>query len=334
MRYYLGYYEKEFTPIKDDGISTEIFDLANFTTQFSDEQELNTYLFNKGLIPRIDINLFYLIEKGRKNARKYSHIKSAKKIYTSESKKFFSLSYLRDELLDNCKDYNFLIFLCSQYFQKYGLISQASKYINHFQNADELYAFMMPFTKLSLSLKTKEKLNKILDYYQTADYFSENIFTDRINAFLQSCKDNLEDSVSIFLYLRKYINHPQIKEINCLIQLLRASFDKCEVGSDFIDSRRLVGELYNTLVYDYDYKNNRYKTSNGRRKIKGRECFDLATIIESYNYQKYLEYISELEKYAETEEESEPDEEYLEESDFERLGTSSEEQGFYLRYNS
>ena len=100
MKYYLGYYKNpRYIPIKDSKIGDNLTDIVGFTTQFSTINEIKAYLYSENLIPSPNVYINYVIEKGTKDLRVYYVINSTDKIYTSESKQFFTLTSIKEYLV-------------------------------------------------------------------------------------------------------------------------------------------------------------------------------------------------------------------------------------------
>lgn len=350
MKYYLGYYKNpRYIPIKDSEIGDNLTDIVGFTTQFSTINEIKAYLYSENLIPSPNVYMNYVIEKGTKDRRVYYVINSTDKIYTSESKQFFTLTSIKEYLVQEGEEPDFVMFLCYKYIIKFGYLKRMINYLLYLDINSLIYV-LKELKSAQLSSVAIEKIESILNYLsQKGEYASKDILEGLIEAFYQAVSYNTYDVANMYTLLKGYVKFRNIPAMNYLYNWLKTciinhkkGYNENYISNDGIELNTIINEFFNNLIYYFDYDKKAYKMENGSRKKNIRELFDLGVFIEEYYSSLYEEYIESLKKNEngcqtiqntvdEIDEEDEP-EEFLEEEDFIRMGQTSEEAGYNLRF--
>ena len=201
-----------------------------------------------------------------------------------------------------------------------------------------------------LSSAAIEKIESILNYLsQKGEYASQDILEGLIESFYQAVSYNTYDVANMYTLLKGYVKFRNIPAMNDLSNWLQTciinrkkGYKENYISNDGIELNTIINEFFNNLIYYFDYDKKAYKMENGSRKKNIRELFDLGVFIEEYYSSLYEEYIESLKKNEngcqtiqntvdEIDEEDEP-EEFLEEEDFIRMGQTSEEAGYNLRF--
>lgn len=350
MKYYLGYYKNpRYIPIKDSKIGDNLTDIVGFTTQFSTMNEIKAYLYSENLIPSPNVYINYVIEKGTKDRRVYYVINSTDKIYTSESKQFFTLTSIKEYLVQEGEEPDFVMFLCYKYIIKFGYLKRMINYL-FYLDINSLIYVLKELKSAQLSRAAIEKIESILNYLsQKGEYASQDILEGLIESFYQAVSYNTYDVTNMYTLLKGYVKFRNIPAMNYLYNWLKTciinhkkGYKENYISNDGIELNTIINEFFNNLIYYFDYDKKAYKMGNGSRKKNIRELFDLGVFIEEYYSSLYEEYIESLKKNEsgcqttqnivdEIEEDDEP-EEFLEEEDFTRMGQTSEEAGYNLKF--
>ena len=191
MKYYLGYYKNpRYIPIKDIQIllspTNNLTDIVGFTTQFSTINEIKAYLYSENLIPSPNVYINYVIEKGTKDLRVYYVINSTDKIYTSESKQFFTLTSIKEYLVQEGEEPDFVMFLCYKYIIKFGYLKRMINYL-FYLDINSLIYVLKELKSAQLSSAAIEKIESILNYLsQKGEYASQDILEGLIESFYQA----------------------------------------------------------------------------------------------------------------------------------------------------
>ncbi len=350
MKYYLGYYKNpRYIPIKDSKIGDNLTDIVGFTTQFSTMNEIKAYLYSENLIPSPNVYINYVIEKGTKDRRVYYVINSTDKIYTSESKQFFTLTSIKEYLVQEGEEPDFVMFLCYKYIIKFGYLKRMINYL-FYLDINSLIYVLKELKSAQLSRAAIEKIESILNYLsQKGEYASQDILEGLIESFYQAVSYNTYDVANMYTLLKGYVKFRNIPAMNHLYNWLKTciinhkkGYKENYISNDGIELNTIINEFFNNLIYYFDYDKKAYKMENGSRKKNIRELFDLGVFIEEYYSSLYEEYIESLKKNEngcqtiqntvdEIDEEDEH-EEFLEEEDFIRMGQTPEEAGYNLRF--
>ncbi len=351
MKYYLGYYKNpRYIPIKDSKIGDNLTDIVGFTTQFSTINEIKAYLYSENLIPSTNVNINYIIEKGTKERRVYYVINSTDKIYTSESKQFFALKSIKEYLVQEGEEPDFVIFLCYKYIIKFGYLKRMINYLFNLDINSLIYV-LKELKSAQLSSAALEKIESILNYLsQKGEYASCDILEGLIEAFYQAVFYNTYDVTNMYTLLKRYVKFKNIPAMNYLSNWLQTcivnrkkGYKENYISNDGIELNTIINDFFNNLVYYFNYDKKVYKTENGSRKKNIRELFDLGVFIEEYYSSLYEEYIESLKKNEsgcqttqntvdEIDYNDDEPEEFLEEEDFTRMGLTPEEAGYNLRF--
>ncbi|MDE6141684.1 MAG: hypothetical protein K2G03_03680 [Bacilli bacterium] len=366
MAYFLGNKQHgrlkpiELTNEKGEKIPDKLLDILRFTTSFATEHDLKDYLMDKFLIEDFSANLCYLISKGPKNNRRYEIIKQGDTVYLSDASKYLSSAYLKKYIDEHKFDINFLSHLLGFYLKRFGLLGLAIKrFSQKTYKHDELRNILDSLLKSSLSQNLEEYLLKIedlIDDPKSTDIYGNIRLTESETAYFQSLMDNLyyvisqddEDVRRFVNFFKSRGNFPAIPAIQALEEIISICRYINTVGTDNMEGyyeaenlRSNCEKFVSLLLYTYDPSKRDYKKVNGKYKINERNLCDLAMFIA--NYEDYIEQLtatvyyspipattqSAKDFYNDADDEKE---EFLEESDFARLGISSEEYGYNLRY--
>lgn len=349
MKYFLGYYNNHgYVPIKDESIGDTLMQVVDYTTSFTSIKKIKEALYNKRLIPSTNVRIDYIIEKGTKANRDYQPISSTKQIYTLESKRFFDVARLKDCLESEQRDPEFIASLCAKYIRKYRYPNHMLTYLLK-QDANDLLSILKKALSISISEKNKNEIRDIIEYINShIDNINYDVLDGMIESLINKLKNDPYDITNMYTFFKRYINFKTIPAMLYLSRWLQIVINEStNVNSDYIDSEyeivsavNALTSFFNEIVYIFDYTRKEYKKENGKRKIDYREFFDLAVFVEEYYRKLYEEY----EEYVEAEQqrktvvpqvtsyiEEDDKEEFLEEEDFERIGTTSEEAGYNLQ---
>lgn len=342
MKYYLGYYDThEYRPIKSAEIGDTLMKVVDYTTSFTSIKKIKEDLFNKRLIPNPTVRIDYVIEKGPKDNKSYHILNSTDQIYTLEAKRFFDVATLKESLSSEANNSEFVALLNSKYIKKYGYINNILAYLLNLNESD-LELILVKVKKIVLSDETKNAIENILNYInEHKGSINYDILDGYIESFIRAIKRNPYDITNMFIFFKKYIGFRTIPAMSYLSRWLQITIDESRNGGDFIDSveeaankESALNYFFNEIVYEFDYKKKEYKKENGKRKINYREMFDLGVFVADYYqaiYEEYVESMKSSNKYEEEDDSYDGEEEFLEEEDFARIGTTSEDAGYNLR---
>ncbi len=346
MKYYLGYYSKQnYVPIKDNEIGDNLSTIIEFTTKFPSIKKLKEYLYEKGLVPSIKVRLDYIIEKGKKDERYYKALNSTSKIYTNESKRFFNLQTIKETLLDESDNQEFIVYLNAKYIKKYGYLKRMCNFFYYLDN-DKLLSVLKEMRIVTLSVATEEAVEKIISYFEKGNV-NQEFLEEYIESFVRILCNEDADLTNLFTFLKKHIRFRNIPVMTYLSEWLKVSIlsgQEIDIDSptDVADRNNIINNFYNEIVYYFDYAKKEYKQEkNGNRKVNRREAFDLSAYLEEYYQNLYKDYVEEMiasqthlsneNQYSQSTEyyeEENDSEEFLEEDDFLRAGTTSDMAGF------
>lgn len=347
MKYFLGYYyNNEYQAIKDSNIGTSILDVVNFTTGFVSLDALRRSLCDKDLIPHTHCKLAYVIEKGPKDNKSYSPLKRIDNIYLAPHKEFFSTTEVYNSLKSLEHDFEFMTYLYSEYMRLFGIDNKIKYFLEEVTGDKQKIRIVI--RQLCLALNSgfaRSILSRIVDELDKDDEEINEVTLH--NEMKDLIEFILSDQVSLTNAAICLIKFIEVNRIPTLIKLnawlnkgVNQSYDIRVDGSDeapSVDSDLDV--FYNEVLYDFDYEKREYKKVNGKRKLKERSFFDLCSIIADYHIMLYKAYTEVEEARSQsisslTLTNDDEYEEFLEEEDFARLGTTSEEAGIRLRPNT
>lgn len=344
MKYFLGYYyNNEYHSIKDSNIGISILDVVNFTTQFASMESLIKFLFDKNLIPHEYCKLAYVIEKGSKDNKSYSPLKRVENIYLAEHKEFFSTSEVYNLLRSLEHDFDFMTYLYSEYMKKFGIDNKIKYFLEEvIEDTSKLRKVIKQLCFALNSENARVILSSLVDELDKDDNeIDKNTLYSNMSDLIGVI---LSDQVSLTNATICLIRYIEVNRIPTLLKLnawlsrgINQSYDIRIYNSDTdseVDSNLEV--FYNEVLYDFDYEKKEYKKINGKRKFKERSFFDLCSIIADYHIMLYQDYVDLEEENVQSISSNrttgdEEYEEFLEEEDFERLGTTSEEAGIKLK---
>lgn len=345
MKYYLGYYGSNgYVPIKDKDIGDSIQQIVEYTTSFSNIQSIKEELCRKKLLPDPKFRIDYIIEKGPEKNRDYHKVNSTDKIYTLDSKKFFDIRLLKEVLDEEANNIDFVARLNSNYIKKYGYLNSIVSYLYDLY-AESLFEIIQKLKQIALSKTALDRLEKV-EKYITEHKTSVNyeILDGYLDSFLRAIRSNYYDITNLYIFFKRYIDFKPIPAMQKLSQWLQINIDEDRTGEgmfmdspyDLVNKNGVINAFFNEIVYDFDYTLKMYKQENGQRKVNYRNLFDLAVCVEEYFRELYEEYINaEIRTQPPKEDQTSYDyydkEEFLEEEDFRRIGTTSEEAGYNLR---
>lgn len=346
MKYYLGYSNNyTYKPIISEKIGDNLKSIVEYTTSFSSISKIKDALVKEGLIPNRGVRIDYVIAKGPKNNKTYHTLNSTNEIYTSDSKKYFEPSSLKMTIDSEIDSSDFVVLLNSKYIKKYGYVNSIFSYLRSLDE-ETLKSVLVNLSKICLSSKTK---NAIEDTISFLDKNSCAVNYNELSIYLESIMDSIKndpyDITNSFTFFKKYINFRPIPAMNYLYRCLLITINEATNIDGYLDPHEeletkesVITKFFNEIVYDFDYVKKEYKKENGKRKINYREMFDLGAIVEEYFRNLYADYVDSIQETVKTyvieEQDTSTDdeeEEFLEEADFERMGTSSEENGYNLR---
>lgn len=342
---------------KGEKIPDKLLDILRFTTSFETEQDLKDYLMEKFLVDNFSAKLCYLISKGPKNNRRYEIIRLGDTVYLSSTAKYLSPSYLKKYVQDNKFNADFLSHLLGFYLKKFGLLNIAIKrFSGIYYKHDDFCVLLDSMLNYNFSDNLKEHLSKIRDFIndpKTKDIYGNITLTEAENIYFEGLLNSTnyvisqdDDDVRRFVnFFRTRCRFPVVPTIQILEKISSMCHYISTVGADAIEGydegeniQSLCESFIASVLYTYDSTTNDYKKQNGEYKVNERNLCDLAMFVS--NYEEYTNRIvatlnpltSNVPSNDTYEEEEDEKEEFLDESDFARYGTSSVEQGCRLRY--
>lgn len=367
MAYFLG--NKKYGKLKplvlldenDEKIPDKLLDILRFTTRFSSENDLKDYLLKKNLIDNFSVELCYLISKGNKDNRYYEIIKLGDHVYLSNTSKFLSVAYIKQYINEHRCFEDFIDRLHSFYYKKYGLFNMAVKtFINTSYEYSKMIDLIEKMLGLNFSEYFKKHLRKIMGFLndpKTKDEHDNMYLNEREEDFYQDLLSATSYEVSqddgdvrrFVTFFKGKCNYPTISVIRNLEKMSNISNYIESVGTSSIQSYDVeenictcIEKLISSIIYIYNPVTKDYKKVNGTYKINERNLCDLVMFLatnDEYNqiYENSNSYISNTivqikQNYPLEENDDDKEEEFLEESDFERLNMNSEEYGYNLRY--
>lgn len=315
MAYYLGYKKgNEYIPIElNIDNDSDILSIVNYTTNFYDEIELKESLMDEKKLPSDQVSLFYLIDKGKRFEKEYLPLPNKNEIYYNAQKKYFDINTIRNYILMLRNDQEFFRSLLYSSLKKYGIDQKISVY---FHDQSENLEMKMKLLKALISESPFTYFNSIITSLIQSGEKNMEIPEYLLNSFCQEMINNKDILIYVYNKLKTYLKFPRTNEtdrLNIIIDLLSVSNPNYE----------RIDTLINSFIETY------IKSSNN--KINSRNIFDLGVFV--LNYKEYKLQI-EINKYTSQKQddfEEYEEEEFLEESDFARCNTTSEESGVRLR---
>lgn len=317
MGYFLGYNNGiDLIPIYfTNKNSNDLLDIVNYTCEFCSIDELKNELFYNSLIPNYDVELCYLIEKGKKDNRTYKFVPGLNQIFLARDRIVFNVNYIRNFLSKNMNNKEFYIILYTSYLKKLGVMKEIERELTLLSSDD-----------------FKKFLTKILDYLSEhpLNINITNIIRDvetrstvcNVHQVMELMEKNSEFFCLVFNYLKNHINIPQIQEIEYLKKII--FLQKNSLKNEY-SIRELINKYINSALF--------LRSTNGskeRTKICTRNVVELGSIIRNY-----IDYCVEKDWRLNSRDikVNQDDDDFLVEEDFERIGMVSTDYGYYLREN-
>lgn len=317
MAYYLGYKkDEEFYPI-DLNIDNadDILSLVYFTIDFETEENLIDYLYSEGLLHEENVELTYLIQKGKKDMKTYMPLPNINRIFYYSNSASFDLWKIRTYIEGTTTNSTFIKYLLSSLLKKYGIDEHIRNFlmenIKKTNKRDYLISVLETLLSSSNITLLNQKLQELIEALKNDDRFLEL----KINSFIDLILNNNDALSYVYRLLKRHLNFPKVLEIDDLV--------KIELGIDWYHySKTELKQLIDKFI-------NHYVLSG--QKINSRNLVDLGSMIQDYkDYTLALE----LENYKpliKQEEDYDDVDEFLEEEDFARYDTTSENAGIRLR---
>lgn len=317
MAYYLGYRKDgELRPI-DLNIenANDILSIVNFTCSFENEEQFMEYLSSEDLIPLEDVELVYLIEKGKKGSKIYNELPNVKEIFYYCSSNNFNIEKIKNYLERNSHDSALIKYLLSNLLKKYGIIACAKRFfienIKTSSRREYLISVLETLSTHSSSINLNCKLSKLIDSIKSESNFIEMSVEDLMDLL----NNDNESLVYFYRLLKKHLKFPKLLAVDDLLKL-EYMIEGYHLNKT--EQTELIERFVNHCIF------------NGT-KMNSRNLVDLGIIIHSYK-----EYIIELEiqnykPFSNINEEYDERDEFLEESDFTRIDMTSESAGIRLR---
>lgn len=356
MAYFLGYSDYgSYKPIvlhdrNNKKIENKILDVVHFTNSFGCENDLRNYLIERNLIPYHHSELAYLIDKGPKGNKKYEPIKMGNVLYLMDSQTFFTPGGIRYYCSSNKYDVDFICHLYSFYLKKLGLFNQMKNKLSSIaENPLSLKSYLTSLLNRGMSKAVEDRINVIIDlinstYVQEFNYY--RFFTEKeqicymnlIDEFYYSLSDSDTDLIHLYNILSKSITFPNIPVIRNIKNIYSVALRVEEIGLDnyqnsydeYQDIESLWERFIYSIIYTFDPKTKKYKEVDGTKKIQERNLVDLGMFLYGY-YQYQMKYLEPVTRYDDEEEIEDDYEEFLEEEDFARYNTTSEDAGYRLK---
>ncbi len=317
MAYYLGYRKDgDFKPISlniDDAL--DILSIVNFTITFENEEILKQYLNEERLITSRYVELSYLIDKGKKGNKTYQELPNIKRVFYSSHASSFEIEKIKIYLKNKSKDKAFVEYLLANMLKKYGIEEQLRGFILGNLSNQSRQAYLKTVFSLLLTNSTISEFNdKIHTLIKDIEKEKASLYED-VGDFLSYSSSNNEAMTYLYRMLNRHFNIPtlaHIKDLKTLGYLLSSPYPK----NDEIET------LIENFINHYIFSGN---------KINSRNLVDLGSMIQ--DYKDYLLKLD-LERFAPSsteEEDYEDEDEFLEEEDFARYDTTSENAGIRLR---
>lgn len=341
MKYYLGYYtNKKYYPITlSIDNPYDILSIVKFTNTFTSLENLQEYLYMIGLIPKRNIPLAYVIEKGKKGEKYYNALRSGTTIYTASSSRYFNIQWIKDYFYNNKYDIDFIVHLYAEYLRKFGIETKIIDLLERTSNnINSTYQLLTEIKNIAVTDSLKSLIEKFINYLeQNFSDMSYDVYYRLVEELKNEITKDSFDFVNVYVRLKSKIEVPNIPTLRRLSSIFFIVNRIKEIGlSEYENSHDEYHNLdlelnafFETILYSFDPKNNDFRKENGKRVLQSRNIFDLCVFVEAYDaylLEQASRYMIKTEDYFYNE-----DDEFLEEADFERMHTTSEEQGIRLR---
>ena len=263
-KYYLGKLEgRDYLPIELENVGTGILDVVAYTASFVDEIELREYLLENGHIEYFDSEIGYIMEEGPKGNKTYKLIPNGSHMVTILSKHNFDKRNIRAYLQRHKYDTEFYSSLFNYYLDRLKISDNIDRMIKNMINIPSM---ILEFSKKKRYFS--KPTNAIMSELETAtiarDYETMDELLRRLS---HSINSNKHDSINAFFFFRpqlKNVYTGTVDRINTAYQvMLRANSQGIyayETNPDEDhDLAKYIDELYESLIYNYDYKNKTFK---------------------------------------------------------------------------
>lgn len=317
MAYYLGY--------KKDGIfhpidlninnANDILSIVNFTCAFENEDQLIEYLYDEGLIQEENVELSYLIQKGKRDEKNYSELPNIRRIFYYNSSSAFDVEKLKKYIEINTKDNALIKYILSNLLKKYGLDEHLKNFLTEDIESSSRRAYLISVLTtilnnsriISLNYRIESLINSIRD--------NRPLLEVEINSFIELALADSDTIIYLFRVLKKHLKFPKILEIEDLLKL------EFEINGYHLGELEIKARI-NRFINHYIIRN---------QSVNSRNLVDLGSMIQDYkDYVLSLELDNYRPITGHDEEYNELDE-FLEEDDFARCDTTSENVGIKLR---
>lgn len=353
MAYFLGIQTSEgLKPLKiydraGNLIPNSILNLVAFTSSFNDSFELLEYLQEKGNIKDYQGRFFYLIDKGQKGNKTYSIVPGTETIVYADDKNNFIPSLVRKKLHYKAFNTDFIEHLYAFYLKKYGMFNKSITYFKQLGGQPyELREVLSSLLKYPISDQSRKYLYELLDILNVAIVRGSKRFfegdearrfydlLDQVDSYFSQLDKDIILFCKVFSSKIKSNSISALNNLGAIYRLVcsgNTSIGEYWPDSDRDDLDYYIDHFLDFTIYNYDKKLGSFKRENGKRKLQERNLFDLGVFLSDYDrFENYL-YQSMLPTSSEQIDNESEHEEFLEEEDFLRINTTSEEQGITLR---
>lgn len=317
MAYYLGY-RNNTDYIKIDLTSicaTDLLEIVKYTCNFTNDTALKEELYDASLIPNTNVELAYLIEKGKKGNKTYVKVPNINQIYFSSSKLSFNIDCIRNYLIQNINNKELFLILYASYLKKIGILDDIKEYLKKLLTQPGTLNIVF---KELLDILKDSSVSLNLKYILTSG--DQDINSKQIDLLIKTLSKDNQLLCSTFNYLKRRLNAPFSKILEDLRLITNLQ------NRDYTDEYAIssaINNYINSLTHTVS------KDNGTKEKQNTRDIVDVGVIIQDYK-----EYQLELasQRYQESNyQPNQEDEDFLEEADFERENTTSDACGIYLR---
>lgn len=317
MAYYLGYkFNSDYIPIDlSDKCTTDLLDIVKYTCRYPNSETLKDDLFNDSLIPSPSVELAYLIEKGKKGNKCFVRVPNINQVYYHLANLSFNIESIQEYLKKNSSDKELFIIIYSSYLKKIGALDDIKEYLESILHQSVL---LRKILEDLLEILKGNPLSITIENLLRNNTLDSN----HIDILIKALGNNNKAICLAFNYLKKNLKTPLTNTLEYLrsINILH--------NREPIDGYGIIN-LINAYINSIMYTSSKNVYENEDKKIQTRNIVDLGVIIQTYK--EYCLAV-EQEKYSQdSREPNQDDDDFLEEEDYRRLETTSEENGMYLR---
>jgi hypothetical protein len=312
MAYFLGYNDSGYYKPLDLKIENQndILSIVNFTCDFPDEESLKEKLYEDQIITNSNITLTYLIDKGHRGYKEYLPLPNINRIYFSEHSSSFDAAKIKNYLNFHWNDKILFTSILASYLKKIGFEQALKKFLEN-NSRDHLLNVLKHLYTKSYNYEFNSYLQKLICSFSNGEIID-------INKLCSYIVNNNEALVITYRELENKLYLPKTSESGILLFII----------SLINQPNPQEYKIKNNINM---YLNNNIIPSN-LNKVSSRNLVDLGSIIQ--DYKDYLLSID-VKRYSSSNDDDYDDDcEFLEEDDFARYNTSSEEAGIRLRHDS